>query len=378
MPHGAEPLAGIDYATELNIKRAALEHFARQHKLPLPFSEIVASPLPRNYRTTTKRRVILRPLGVTLTFGDESQTAGKSLLEPLAHGIIYEELQKVLRKPSARKFADSLTHIIIRGSYTEFSVVFNVGRRSAALSALLSDAAKAAAAKVPQLTSALEFLDETRSDYYLDTDAKAARGAWKRLFGGGYFSVPAGKITFRVSAKVFSQVNQSMLPVLTEAVGKLLHPDGNPLVDLYCGYGLFALTFAAEAGRVTAIETDPDAVKCGIENAGKSEIKNVRFYRQFVSDDSFEGLLPYGRTGEIVILDPPRQGTEKGVISAIASRKPLRVAHIFCAIDELPRGIAEWNNEGYEPHYIIPFDMFAGTPAMETVVIFGEKEKPKT
>ena len=202
LPRGAEPLAAMNYADELGLKREALTEFARQHKLPA-FAGIIPSPTPRFYRTTTNRRVVITHRGAALTFGDEQPAGGYSLLEPDEHGRIYEFIGDFIGSRAMRKFAASLSHVILRGSYTEFCLIFNISRRSAALSALLTGASRELSRHIPELVSALEFLDETRSDYYLDSEAKSARGAWKRLFGTGVFDVPAGSVVFRAPATVF-------------------------------------------------------------------------------------------------------------------------------------------------------------------------------
>ncbi|MCC6846225.1 MAG: methyltransferase domain-containing protein [Bacteroidetes bacterium] len=369
LPCGAEPLAELDYADELALKRVALEEFSRQHNLP-KFNDIIASPMPRFYRTTTKRRVVFAPRSrPRLAFGDERPSGGYSLLEPESHAYIYEGVEYMLRSASARKFADSLTHIILRGSYDEHCLIFNTARRSAALTKLLLDWSKEIAAEIPALVSALEFLDDSRSDYYLDAEAKTARGAWKRLFGSGKFSVPVGSFAFQASAKVFSQVNQSMLPVITSEVARLLRPEGRPLIDLFCGYGLFALSLAAGSGRVTGIEYDADAIILARRNAERLGVENARFFRRFINDETFAELLPFGRTGEIFILDPPRNGVGSEITAAIAQRKPRRIAHIFCNIEEIPSAVADWQLQGYKTSVLVPLDMFAGTPAVETIAL---------
>lgn len=369
LPRGAEPLATLNYNDELMLKRDALEEFASQHKLPT-FNDIIGSPMPRFYRTTTKRRVVFTPRSrPRLTFGDERSAGGYSLLEPKGHAHVYDGIEYMLRGTSTRKFTDSITHVILRGSYDEYCLIFNTARRSAALTKLLLGWVEEIRSEVPALTSALEFLDNTCSDYYIDAGARTAHGAWKRLLGSGKFNISVGGMIFQASAKVFSQVNQSMLPIITGEVSRLLRPEGRPLVDLFCGYGLFALALAAESGRVTGIEYDADATILAQRNSERLGADNTRFFRRFINDETFAELLPYGRSGEVFVLDPPRNGVESDVIDAIARRKPHRIVHIFCNIEEIPHAIANWHLHGYRASTFVPLDMFAGTPAVEIIVL---------
>jgi tRNA/tmRNA/rRNA uracil-C5-methylase (TrmA/RlmC/RlmD family) len=72
-------------------------------------------------------------------------------------------------------------------------------------------------------------------------------------------------------------------------------------------------------------------------------------------------------------LDPPRKGTEPGVIRALAMRKPVRVLHIFCGTDEIPGALAEWERYGYRVKEVLPMDLFPGTPHLETLVALEKK-----
>jgi tRNA/tmRNA/rRNA uracil-C5-methylase (TrmA/RlmC/RlmD family) len=72
-------------------------------------------------------------------------------------------------------------------------------------------------------------------------------------------------------------------------------------------------------------------------------------------------------------LDPPRKGTEPGVIRALAMRKPVRVLHIFCGTDEIPAALAEWERYGYRVKEVLPMDLFPGTPHLETLVALERK-----
>ena len=68
----AEPLAELEYPVELALKREALHRFWQSRGLPGRPEPIEPAPVPRGYRTTTKRRVILRSRGLAFTFAGRS------------------------------------------------------------------------------------------------------------------------------------------------------------------------------------------------------------------------------------------------------------------------------------------------------------------
>src|SRR5690606_2496604 len=72
---------------------------------------------------------------------------------------------------------------------------------------------------------------------------------------------------------------------------------------------------------------------------------------------------------EIILLDPPRQGTAPGVIPLLAERRPRRVAYLFCDMNTMPLEINKWRKQGYMVAKAMPFDMFPGTNNLETMVV---------
>ena len=81
--------------------------------------------------------------------------------------------------------------------------------------------------------------------------------------------------------------------------------------------------------------------------------------------------LPRGRSAEYMLLDPPRRGTQPGVIETLAERKPAKILHVFCGIETIPAELARWKNCGYGAREIIPLDMFPGTPNLEVMVLLS-------
>jgi len=52
----SEPFAAMDYGNELKVKGRALSAFLQDAGMSARPGEIIPSPMPRHYRTTTKRR----------------------------------------------------------------------------------------------------------------------------------------------------------------------------------------------------------------------------------------------------------------------------------------------------------------------------------
>ena len=106
--HG-ESLAMLDYKDELRIKDLAIQEFWDVNRLAGTPQKVIASPMPRAYRTTSKRRVFMQP-------GNLQFDRQESMLEPEEHNKIYDFLFEKLITPAYKPLAYALNWIIIRGT----------------------------------------------------------------------------------------------------------------------------------------------------------------------------------------------------------------------------------------------------------------------
>jgi tRNA/tmRNA/rRNA uracil-C5-methylase (TrmA/RlmC/RlmD family) len=360
-----EDLAHLDYEAELALKTSALATFWRKNRLAGQLEAFVASPLPRGYRTTSKRRVDLIGSAAHLFLGDRIARRGTpvfaaSSLEPDEHAEIYRRLQA--------KLSEHLGWIIVRGSYRERAVVFNIDMLSGPLVRKLKALGRHLAAGEPSVTAAFVYVAETGSDYYLEARRPKGSLDFKKLFGPESLRVAFGDLRLSFHPTSFSQVNESIVPQMLSVAGKMLKPRSDEyLIDLYCGYGLFSLALAGRVREVVGLDAAEPSIEAARSNARRLKHGRARFNAGRVSTNSV-ARLPMPGGDEIVVLDPPRNGTENGVIEAIAGRRPRRVLHIFCSVDEIPPALRKWKAAGYVPGRIVPLDMFPGTPNLEVFV----------
>jgi tRNA/tmRNA/rRNA uracil-C5-methylase (TrmA/RlmC/RlmD family) len=73
----------------------------------------------------------------------------------------------------------------------------------------------------------------------------------------------------------------------------------------------------------------------------------MRFRAVPITPGSLESLFPSaGDREETILLDPPRGGPGKGVISLCAERNASRIMHLFYDIDRIPIDEREWRRNG--------------------------------
>jgi 23S rRNA (uracil1939-C5)-methyltransferase len=165
------------------------------------------------------------------------------------------------------------------------------------------------------------------------------------------------------SAQSFFQGNQFLIERLIEnAVGD---STGERALDLYCGVGLFSLPLAKRFAQVIGVEGNESAIDFAEKNAGNARLHNIKFIRGGVEDFLYETNL---EDTDFVLLDPPRAGTEKGVIEALGKMKPKNISYVSCEPSILARDLRILLDAGYKLDSITALDLFPQTHHVETIV----------
>ena len=223
------------------------------------------------------------------------------------------------------------------------------------------------------MLSAFAFCDPSRSEYYFEREAPPVPVRLKKLFGPARFPLPLAGRRYGLPPTSFSQVNESMVEPLLAAVRGLLEPrQGDRLLDLYCGYGLFSHDLSDTCAEVVGLDLDRGSIQAAVDQLRFSQpAGRVTFSCRDISPESLARALPPSAPAgrELVVLDPPRLGTAPGVISHLAGRGPAAVVHIVCGIETIPGAIADWDRSGYAVAGCAPLEMFPGTPNLETLVL---------
>ncbi|WP_295037735.1 class I SAM-dependent RNA methyltransferase [uncultured Fibrobacter sp.] len=365
--HG-ESLAMFDYKDELKIKNQAIKEFWEVNRLAGNPQKVIASPMPREYRTTSKRRVFMQPGNLQFDRQD-------SMLEPEEHNKIYNLLFEKLITPAYKPLAYALNWIIIRGTYRYRVVIFNIKKIDATIVRKLKQISEVLQKSELNVTAAHAYVDTTESDYYLESKRPTEGLNFKQLYGPREMSLDLGHFRLKYPVTGFSQINESQIHNLIKAASRLLSlSKEDHFLDLYCGYGLFSFALGEAAKSVLGVEWEGPSIDCAKASA-KHLKKSYRFIAGKIDEMFVQMRLPRPIPGEPekILLDPPRKGCEPGVIHALAMRKPIRVCHVFCGTDEIPASLKEWERYGYRVREVQPLDLFPGTPHLETIVMLERK-----
>lgn len=209
----------------------------------------------------------------------------------------------------------------------------------------------------PEITSIVENVNSRHTNVILGNKEKI-------LYGPGFIKDDILGLTFEISPSSFFQVNPEQVEVLYKTALDLIDIKKNQIVlDAYSGVGTIGLIASKNAKKVISVEIVKDAHKNAIENAKRNNINNIEFH----CGDAGEFINSYDGDLDIVIMDPPRKGSDEKFLSTLINKKVPQIIYISCDPETLARDL-EYLKQSYDVTYIQPVDMFPMTAHVETIV----------
>ena len=219
--------------------------------------------------------------------------------------------------------------------------------------------------KHPEITTILMNVNPYQTSMVLGENEKV-------LYGDGTIEDILCGCVFRISAKSFYQINPVQTEILYQKAIAFAGLTGKEtVIDAYCGIGTIGLVAAKDAGQVIGVEVNRDAVKDAIANAKRNGIKNAYFYHADAGRFMTE-MAKEGQTAEVVMMDPPRAGSDLAFLSSLAALSPKRIVYISCNPETQERDLSYLVQHGYQVKAIQPVDMFPHTNHVETVVLLSK------
>ena len=195
------------------------------------------------------------------------------------------------------------------------------------------------------------------------------------LFGPGYLEDTLCGKRFRISPQSFYQVNARQTEVLYQTALSLAGLTGTEtLLDAYCGTGTIGLCASDKVKRLIGVELNADAVRDAKVNARLNGVTNA----DFICEDAGRFMVKMAKEGQspdVLIMDPPRSGSDERFLRAVLECKPRTIVYVSCGPDTLARD-AKFLTKGhvYRAVKAIPVDMFPHTEHCECVMKFVLEE----
>lgn len=149
---------------------------------------------------------------------------------------------------------------------------------------------------------------------------------------------------------------------------------GHDVWDLYSGVGLFAVPLAVAGARVCAVEVDARATELCRGNAARAGVADrvaatAMDVRDFVQHEVAASPDHVARP-DLVVLDPPRVGAGKEVMTALHALAPTLVVYVACDPAALARDARTLVELGWHMADVQPLDLFPMTHHVEAVATF--------
>ena len=110
--------------------------------------------------------------------------------------------------------------------------------------------------------------------------------------------------------------------------------------------------------------------------AKRNHIHNVTFYNEDAGQFMVE-MAEKGEHADVVIMDPPRTGSDEAFLSSVVRLAPNKVVYVSCGPETLVRDLKYLTKHGYRMKECTPFDLFPFTKHVETVVLLSQlRQKP--
>lgn len=189
------------------------------------------------------------------------------------------------------------------------------------------------------------------------------------VYGKGYIEDELCGCTFRISPSSFYQVNPEQTEHLYEkAIASAGLTGKEKVIDAYCGTGTIGIIASKHAKEVIGVELNKDAVRDAVTNAKRNDIHNITFYNEDAGEFMVR-MADKGEKADVVIMDPPRSGSDEAFLSSIVNLSPKKVVYVSCNPETLARDLKYLTRHGYRAKEMTPFDLFPITKHCEMVCL---------
>lgn len=231
--------------------------------------------------------------------------------------------------------------------------------------------------RCPGITTVVQNVNTRQTNVILSNEGE------KTLYGPGFIIDELCGLTFRISSHSFYQVNATQTEVLYRKAIEMAHFTGaEAAMDAYCGTGTIGLVAAkglpdapdAHAARVIGVDNVASAIRDAQQNAHHNGVENARF----ATDDAgkfMHRLAEEGETLDVLLMDPPRTGSNEQFLHAACTLAPARIVYISCNPQTQARDVAYLVKHGYKLTEVQPVDMFPHTEHTENICALQHVQK---
>lgn len=324
--------------------------FHYRHKVQAAFGKVGGNIISGVYQSSTHKIVKVDSCLIENQKADEIIVTIRKLLKEFKLGVFNEKILKGF-----------LRHVLVRVGYKtgEVMVVMVTGTKDFPKK---RDFIKKLLEIHPEITTVVQSVNNKFTTLVLGKE-------FITLYGKGFIEDELCGCRFKISPASFYQINPEQTEILYNTAVKFMELTGNEtVVDAYCGTGTIGIIAAKSAKSVIGVELNSNAVADAKINAKLNNTENIKFYNADAGKFMVE-MAENKMTADVVIMDPPRAGSDKNFMRSVVTLAPKKVVYVSCNPETLSRDLKFFIANSYRAKKAVPVDMFPHTKHVETVVM---------
>lgn len=367
---GGCQLQYLDNESQNNYKQDYIISLFKDIKVKNGINQILAMDNPYHYRNKINRTFDINKGKIISGMYKQNTHEVIDIKECLIENPIAEEIIKTIKQIMKKykmetydedKKTGFLRHVLIRTGYysKEFMVVlvvantFFTGKKNFV---------KILTKKHPEIKTIVMNVNNKDTSMILGEKEEI-------IYGPGFIVDSLCNTKFRISSKSFYQINPTQTEVLYNKAIEMASLKGDEiLIDAYSGIGTIGLIASKYVKEVIGVELNKDAVNDSIKNSKINDITNANYYNEDASNFMID-LSEKNRKIDIVIMDPPRSGSDERFLSALIKLQPKKIIYISCNPDTQKRDINYLIENNYSLISLQPVDMFPQTDHVECIAL---------
>ena len=362
----------VSYEYEQKLKSDYLNDLFKPFVSEVKFNPMFESTHYRNkcqmtYKLSKSKKVVC---GFYEEYSHRLVTVSDCMLQSRQANKIIAELNKILSKHKIMPYDERTREGVIRHVYVRYGfntkeamvVIVTNGEFFPGRNNVLKDLQKLDLG----ITTVIQNYNHRDTSIVLGEENKV-------LYGPGFIYEKVGNYKFKISPNSFFQVNTfGMKKLYDKAIEMANIKKSDIVIDAYCGVGTISIFAAKHAKEVIGVELNKQAIKDAKINQKINNINNINF----IADDATNFMTHMAKERfevDVVIMDPPREGSTKQFINAIGHLNPKKVVYISCDPKTLKRDLYDFGEIDYYVDKIEGFDNFSKTQHLECACVLTRK-----
>ncbi len=184
--------------------------------------------------------------------------------------------------------------------------------------------------------------------------------------GNQFITHKVDDITYLLNGLAFFQTNSYMIAKMYRETLKEINKE-NCVIDAFSGISTIGQYIAKTASKVYSIEINTDANNCAKQCLEINKITNL----EILEGDFTDQFSKVKNKADTIILDPPKAGVEKTVLTEINQANLQKIIYLSCNLPSLIRDLKILDN--FKIIKIQPIKNFTQTAECETLVVLVRK-----